>query len=91
MRLLEPLQYVTCTLTLGLRFARWTDAVPYPEWELVTDEEPEARDGGSAGTGVAAKMADTGPTRSEAAANLHAAGSGDAEQVRVVAATVCRR
>ena len=79
MRLREPV----CNLCPhSLWFGRWTDAVPYPEWELVTDEEPEARDGGSAGDGLAAELVDAGPPRSQAAADSHTAGPGDAEQVR---------
>ena len=69
-------------------FGRWTDAVPYPEWELVTDEEPDARDGGSAGNGLAAEMVDAGPTTSQAVADSHAAGPGDAEQARGLGAAV---
>lgn len=84
MRLLKP----DCNLHAHtLRFDRWNDAVPYPEWELVTDDEPEARDGSSAGNGVAAELVDTGTTRGQPAAELNSAGSGDAEQVRCLAVT----
>ena len=60
---------------------RWTDAAPYPEWELVTDEEPCAD--GTAGNGMAAgDMVDAGPITNQTAVESLAAGPGDAEQVR---------
>lgn len=72
--LTTALSYSTSHAALG---ARWADSAPYPEWELVTDEEP--CDGAAAG-GVAAELPTAEPSASLAAAA--ATGSGDQEQAR---------
>ncbi len=70
---LTALSYSTSHVALD---ARWVDAAPFPEWELVTDEEPS--DGAAAG-GAAAELPTAEPAASLAPA---ATGSGDQEQAR---------
>jgi len=59
---------------------RWADAAPFPEWELVTDEEPCVGEGAAAET-LSAEPATNPPAVSVAAAGH---GAGGEEQVRAL-------